>query len=256
MPEMEFSDRLGGWSKKVICLYDDFVASHYDPCRENWFENMELYYKKFPYPKARYLYAERDKHLIICERIKGTTHVDLAHAEECVHGMIAGMRQTFEKSDFYENVVYRQYDTLLKECGILHFYSCVQHGDAAIHNVLWTQEDKWYFIDLDTISVQPVLYDVFRLLLTEFGKEGLLLYLDGRFDHDIDELFNILGIRFDMKQKDLYLAIFYMFSTGRWQDFWFDYPFGDSYPITKMAIQKSKKRRKQCAKDQCDNARL
>ena len=227
----------GGWSRKIICLYNDVVVSYYSSSREQWFDNVQQYIDKIPYPKSRYILIDKSKHIIICERVLGKDIIDLEHAAICAEEMLSCMALKYKLNDYFQDICYEQYEKTLNKHGISKFFSCVQHGDASIHNVLWLDDNNFKFIDLDTISVQPLLYDFFRLILTDFKKPGLKLYIDGRFDNRIKKIFATFHKEFDTAQKDLYLAIFFVFSNGRWQDFWSDYPFDKSYPLTQSVIK-------------------
>lgn len=119
----------GGWSKKVVCIYDDFVAAFYDSCREEWFDNLNKYYDKLHYPKCDYLYIDKNNHLIVCEKVHGMEHIDIDYAEKVINVMLDGMC----KETFYEDISYEEYDLNLRRFGIDHYHCCVQHADASMN---------------------------------------------------------------------------------------------------------------------------
>lgn len=206
----------GGWSGKYVSVYPDYVISYYDNRAEIWFQDIQKYYDDFPYAKCKLLALDFDKRAALFEKVNGTSCFDKEHVVFLAKQMLCALK----KSSPIIGNKYDRYSKELAENGITDIVSCIQHGDAANKNVLWESEKDYKFIDYDSIGVFPLLYDFFRLILVDFGPTGLGWYIDGVFDEEIAELFETFEVGSLLQLKDKYLAVFYVFSHGRWVDSW------------------------------------
>lgn len=224
----------GGWSGKTVFLYDDYVVSFYDRRGIEWLNNINKYSDRLPYPISAYLWIDCEKNFAIAQRVKGRELNDQTHIVTLANAML----ESLSESEFVRNAAYGEFDIQLKENDLADICSCVQHGDASKHNVLWLSDTEFRFIDLDGIMLYPLCYDFFRLVLTEFGEAGLKWFLDGAFDEKLEKLFAAAGEAMPLeKLKDKYLAVFYIMTNGCWQDSWSRSPLiPESYRLTRSAV--------------------
>lgn len=196
----------GGWSKKIVVIFDDIVLSFYKHKNYSlWFDNIQKYLPECTYPKCKYLLFDYTQKYNICSREPGKNIKDDQLVFEMAKKILSDNSQAKKYNDYGYSADKME---LLENIGLKNIISYVQHGDLTRSNIFKNGED-YSLIDFDTINVKPALYDFFRLLLDT--KEGFINYINGYFDKELMQLFSDEENKMEIEEiKDKYLACFYV----------------------------------------------
>lgn len=91
-----------------------------------------------------------------------------------------------------------------------NYIKCLCHGDMHYNNILFDGK-KYYYIDFERVGEHFFLYDILSWIYCEsyyFGNDLLLNnYLNGKYDRQIREIFNLNKIAYDPRLKGIYMFI-------------------------------------------------
>lgn len=149
----------------------------------------EKFYNNLNYPKIKIIDFNEKYALIKMETAKGQRFNDDEHKNKILEKLI----------NFYKEI------TIFKQESIL---TCVQHGDVTWGNIIWQNENDFVFIDLDSISIKPLFYDLFYFISLNMGGLKTLLQISDKLVNEFEEIFNKYNLHFEKQDLDKYLSLF------------------------------------------------
>jgi thiamine kinase-like enzyme len=94
----------------------------------------------------------------------------------------------------------------------------LQHGDTFWGNMLWTDENHFVFIDLDSIGYYPPLYDVIWFLWhCKYDVQGMVHVLHENYEELLDAVCIKAGIDITDNPFDILFSeyVMYMLNNGK-----------------------------------------
>ena len=176
---------------KVVLMTNEKAYGFYDTedlylqAKNNYLKN----YNSFNYPCARIYGYEDNINLIVMERVRGEIIRDYVHDNIVITELL-------KKCISSETIITKDNEVLF-----------LQHGDAKPDNIIWVNE-KYYFIDLDSIQFLPPLFDVFHYLAV-YKLEDVITILENNI-----ELIKEICKRADIDlQSNIFDNLFYRYIT-------------------------------------------
>ena len=222
-----FANYSFGLSKEVY-KFNDYVAGFYKN-RNRYLESKSNYYSYVDdlcYPVVDIIAFDDKNNCVIMDLVKGKQYKDKVHDKIIIEKL-------------FEYAVDSPVNTDNNELTYL------QHGDAKRNNVIWIDEERFIFIDLDGVSYKPMLFDVLHYCaMAEMTLNDVEAILNSN-KKTAERLFNRFKLCFDEKTLDKVLFDYVMFFV-RLGDCYEDIDFlfcGDTmkYPKTNELLDKIRK---------------
>lgn len=202
--KVEFLE-LGGGCAKVIFFNQNYAYGFYKSKRE-YFDAKQRYLEfspLFTYPSIKESFIDQYQ-CVVMDRVRGKLLCDDEHNQILLRKMLGfAIYAPIKRDPIY---------------GILY----LQHGDVYPNNVLWDKQ-TFLFIDLDSISFYPPLFDIFRFLVTFAGMTELtsIINLLNENPKELKAIFEKAEIVTQDNPWDilLYNYLLFYYRTGRKEDY-------------------------------------
>jgi hypothetical protein len=193
LKKSSFAEFKCGYSKKTF-LFDKYAIGFYH--RKELFELAEKnccdYLNDLNYPIVKIICFNKINYSVLMENISGIQYNDRLHDYVIIKHLF-------------------KYALSAKCCiddGVCKY---IQHGDVKPNNIIWLQDNRFVFIDLDEIGFKPLLFDILHYCaMSNMSLEDIIIILENNTTSIVKILSNF-GLGFDSDSIDTIFYEYVMF---------------------------------------------
>jgi hypothetical protein len=187
-------------------------------------KNYEMYGQLFNYPIIPYVSFDDQLQCVNMSHIYGVSYHDAYHDRMVISALLTWALSAESKKDAAGNTLF------------------LQHGDAFFGNMIWTDENHFVFIDLDSIGYYPPLFDViWYLRYLSYDLQGMI-HLLRENEELLDEVCIKAGIDITDNLFDVLFSEYVMYILNNRKSYIYSFSFltcenTQPYPKTNQLLR-------------------
>ena len=176
------------FEKYVVGFFKDNGLCSYEQAKNNYVNHIE----KLNYPTVSIIGFDDDSKSVIMQRINGNCYCDRKHDLMVISKLFEctlSLPFHIEKGQYF----------------------MLQHGDAKRNNIVWIDENRFFFIDLDGVSYKPLYFDILHYCASANMNSNEIIGIFYNHLSFVKKLYGRIGSRFDNDYLDNILYNYAMF---------------------------------------------